>query len=164
MCKRILAALVLVLVLAGTSFAQTGNGNAPGIGGGTDVGTGSTILLANQPADFAFFFPGTPTASSIISFIVTRTYTLPASFLASGNAANSLCRATIAATDDTVFNLQRSGSNIATITFPAGMATCNFSAVGPFTFSPGQVLTVEAPASPDATLANISITVSGVRN
>lgn len=71
--------------------------------------------------------------------------------------------ADIAATAETVFDLQKDGVSFGTITFAAagttGVVDCTAQ-----TFTPGQVLEIVAPATRDATLASIALTLVGLRD
>ena len=67
----------------------------------------------------------------------------------------------IAATAQTDFDVQRNGLSIGTVRFPAGSATATFIAASAVTCEPGDRLTVIAPATPDATLADIAVTLAG---
>jgi hypothetical protein len=78
---------------------------------------------------------------------------------------NYVASASVAATGSTVFTIADNGSSIGTATFPASGASANFSFTAslPYTLSAGHVLTITGPVSPDATLANVNITLGGTR-
>ena len=64
-------------------------------------------------------------------------------------------------TSTTTFTINKNGSSVGTITFATnGVAT--FTSVSGATFASGDVLTIIGQATPDATLANVGITLSGV--
>ncbi|MNR96409.1 hypothetical protein D3C72_275640 [compost metagenome] len=69
--------------------------------------------------------------------------------------ARSIARARVAATASTVFTVKRNGTQVATITFDAG-ATVGVWSAG-VTWADGDFATVEAPATADATLADITL-------
>lgn len=77
-----------------------------------------------------------------------------------GSAAN----AETAATAETIFIIRRNTTQIGTITFAAAGTTGSFSFSADVTFVQNQVLKVYAPASADATLGGISITLVGTRS
>jgi hypothetical protein len=121
-------------------------------------------IPSNQPADFGYDFIGTPTSSTTIKYVILRTFTVPANFAASGNAAASLCSASVAATGSAVFNIQHNGLTVATATFAPSSTVCTFSTQASFSLIAGDTLSVVAPTSPDATLSDISITLGTIRN
>jgi hypothetical protein len=127
-------------------------------------GAFQSYIPSNQPANFGFDFIGIPTASTQIKYVVLRTYTVPANFTTLGNASASLCSAGAASTGSAVFNIQHNGSNVATATFSPSSSICTFSTQAGFTLVAGDTLGVISPASPDATLSNISISIGTVRN
>jgi len=66
-----------------------------------------------------------------------------------------------AATADADFDVQRNGNSIGTIRFTAGATASTFIAANAVTLDTGDVLTVVAPASVDANLADLAITIAG---
>lgn len=150
-------------------YVETGNTNG---GTGWVLSTSGTIILGSTnltfmkvlttaaptiPYDVGTFFSGKPTASEKVIALKTATaFTLAASL------EGSLVAATTAATASTVFTLKKNGTQVNTITFAAAGTTATFGAFGAVTFAIGDVLTVEAPATPDATLADIMITLKGI--
>lgn len=123
-----------------------------------------SYIPSNQPADFGYNFIGIPAGSLIIKYVLLRTYTFPANFTASGNAAASLCSARVGATASTVFTILHNGTQVATATFAPSSATCTFSTQSSFAGSSGDSIAIESPASADATLSDISITLGATRN
>lgn len=105
--------------------------------------------------DVSGFYPGVPTANAIVlSFVATRTFTLSA-----GNLSRA--RATVAAASTSTLAIQKNGSGIGDATFATSATTATVSIPSSQTFAPGDILTVVAPGTPDANLANISITLVG---
>lgn len=97
------------------------------------------------------FCSGKPAASEVIGGGVSP-YTMTLS------AANSLAKSLVAATASTTFTIRKNGTQVGTIVFSAA------GTVGVFTITTPAValadyVTVHAPATPDATLADISITL-----
>jgi hypothetical protein len=76
-------------------------------------------------------------------------------------SGSSYASALVAATAETVISVQKNGTQFATITFEAG--STEGVVVGATTFAAEDVLTIVAPASADATLASISITLAASR-
>ena len=74
------------------------------------------------------------------------------------SAANSSAKARVAATAETVFTIKVNGSAIGTITFAAA-STAGVVAISSPTVAVDDFITIEAPATPDDTLADIVITI-----
>jgi hypothetical protein len=77
----------------------------------------------------------------------------------------------IAATAATTFNIQKNGTNalagkptanVGAMVFAPSAAAATFTMKSATVFNPGDVLTVIAPATPDATLANLAWTIMGI--
>jgi|GEM_PF-2031804 len=73
----------------------------------------------------------------------------------SSTVARSFARARVAATASTVFTIKRNGAQVAMVTFAAGATVGVWSAA--VTWADGDFATIEAPATPDASLADITI-------
>ena len=113
--------------------------------------------LTYAPFDVPVFAPGLGSNNQkLLRIALARTVTFPAS------AANSYAVASVASTGAAVFTLSKNGVSFATVTYTA-------SAVGVFVqasdanFVSGDLLEVDGPASADATLANVGITLFGER-
>lgn len=78
------------------------------------------------------------------------------------NLDGSLASGTVAATGETVYTIAKNGSTKVTVTFDAASTTGVFAGSA-FSVTSGDVLTLEGPATADATLANISFTLAGTR-
>lgn len=114
----------------------------------------------------AFYFDigggcnGAPAASQVLlRAIMVRSISFDNDF------AGSQAEAEVAATAQTDFDVQKNGSSIGYFRFAAAGTAATFvtSGSGDETFSAGDVLKVVAPASPDATLANIAFTFAGTK-
>jgi hypothetical protein len=109
---------------------------------------------AGLPWDIMGTSFGVPTASQVdIRFSVGRAFVLPA------NLAGSIVNAGVVATAIAVWNIQKNGVTVATITFAAGSATGTFSVQAAVTFAVGDKFRIVAPAVADATLADIDFTL-----
>lgn len=110
--------------------------------------------------DAALFYPGVPTSSAIVAQVVfARAITMP------GNLAGSVAYGKTSATASTVFDVKKNNSSTGSITFAAAANVATFSTTSgaALSFAIGDRLEVVAPASPDATLANISFSLTGNR-
>ena len=124
--------------LSPTSYTLTGDGAVQG------------------PAYVSGSWPGSPTASQIVErYIFATAVTFPAGLGGSYGAAGT------AATAATVFTIAKNGAAIGTMQFAAGATSATFTMASAVTFTAGDVLTIAAPATPDATLANLAWTLAG---
>lgn len=111
---------------------------------------------ADPPADFAFAKAGATAASEVLlRTVVARRSRLKVDLAGSQGTAG------VAATAETDLDVQRNGTSIGTIRFAASASIAVFIAVSETALEPGDLLEVIAPASPDATLADIAITLAG---
>lgn len=111
-----------------------------------------------QPFDLTAFYPGVPTASAIVTRVpVARAVTFPAAL------AGSIGRASAAATAATVFDIQKNGASVGSMTFAAAAASATFTAAAAISLVAGDVLSIHAPATADTTLANIGLVLAGTR-
>ena len=137
----------------------TGPTGSTGSTGTTGV-TGATGVPGTQPFDFGAFISGVPTTSAIVTRSpVAREITFPANFSGSYGVAR------VAATASTAFDIQKNGSSIGTITFAISATTATFVSSGGAqqTTVAGDYLSIIAPASADATLADIGFVLAGTR-
>ena len=124
--------------LTPTSYSLTGDGAIQG------------------PAYVSGSWPGSPAASQIVErYIFATAVTFPAGF------AGSYAASGIAATAATTFTIAKNGSAIGTMQFAASGSSASFAMASATTFAPGDLLTIAAPATPDATLANLAWTLAG---
>lgn len=100
---------------------------------------------------------GAPTANErVLGFVVpggVTSVTLPAS------ASNSNVESETSATAQTDFDLQKNGSSIGTIRFAASGTVATFVGISETTFAQGDTIEVQAPGTPDSTLADIYFTL-----
>jgi hypothetical protein len=126
-----------------------------------------TLAYANLPAavqqlPIAFPFSGQPSAGQIVIVPMAIACTVAA------NLVNSRGFAATTATSSAAFTLARiplgstTPTTIGTITFAAGASTSTFTGAGA-SFAAGDVMRLVAPATQDATLANLGITILAMR-
>lgn len=107
-----------------------------------------------RPTPFAFNYSGVPGASATVSDAVTQSgLSLPIGLTGSQATAG------VAATASTVFTIKVNGVAKGTVTFAASGTTGTFSFTSAVTLNPGDTISMVAPAVPDATLADIAITL-----
>lgn len=117
------------------------------------------LLALPLPYDVGVFIPGTPTTSQ-----VCLRYTAVRAFRCADNFASSDGNVKVNPTATTTFTIKKNGSTIGTVAFDtAGVPTFNTSGAGYETFAAGDILEITAPVTPDATIADISITLLGER-
>lgn len=116
--------------------------------------------LPTQPFDVVAFYPGIPTASAkIYRAKFARAVTFAANFSGSQFAASAN------ATASTVFDIQKNGVSTGSCTIAAAGTTPTFASTGgaAVSFAAGDLLTILAPATADATLADPAFTLAGTR-
>lgn len=135
------------------------NGNVVAQAGDYSVAqvTGAAPLTGvGLPQDFAAFSSGTLTASQVV-------YRIAVSHAVSftTNLVGSQGTAATASTGTATLSVQKNGMQFGTVVFTAS-ATATFTGTAT-SFAAGDVLSIVAPSSPDATLAGVGITLSGTR-
>ena len=113
---------------------------------------------ADPPADITAFKPGQPGANELLLRVPIARRTRLAVDLAGSQGS-----AGVAATAETDFDIRRNGASFATMRFAAAADTAAFIAVAETVLEPGDVLSVVAPATPDAALADVGFTLAGTK-
>jgi hypothetical protein len=110
------------------------------------------------PYDVGAMVTGAPDADAVcLRYKFPREVTFPAGLAPSQGVAE------VAATADTDFDIQQNGVSVGTMSFAAAATSATFGMTSETVFDVGDVLTVIAPSSPDATLADISFVLAGTR-
>ena len=102
------------------------------------------------------FYPDKPAASELMLLHV-----LAQSIDFTDGLPGSQALAGTAATAETVFSLQREGVEVGACTFAAAGTVGTYAAASEFTIGPGETFSIVGPATPDATLADITFTITG---
>lgn len=106
------------------------------------------------PYDILCGIVGKPSNGEVVLlFVAPRAFRIPA------NAAGSRLKAGTAATGTAVFSIQKNGSEFLTATVAASGTTATFAG-SQVDFAAGDMLRIIAPATADATLADIAITLA----
>lgn len=117
-----------------------------------------TIGLLNPPFDVPVFAPGLGTVSQkLLRIPIVRSVLFPA------GAGNSFAVASAPATASTTYTLSINGIPFATINFAMSASTGVFTQAADQAFSPGDLLEIDGPATPDTTLADVGIVLWGYR-
>ena len=140
------------------------NGGARLKGVGMPTATDDGVPRAFIRYDLPFECGGKPAAGEVFGpFVSPAAFTVPAGL--PGSVATSL----VAAAASAVWTLSRipAGSTTATpvgtVTFAAAARVGTFTAASAITVAVGDILTLTAPATQDATLADIGFTFAGTR-
>ena len=129
-------------------------------GDGTIIASDASNYWTGQPrpASLFVFMPGAGSNSQILFYNkMDRPVIFPAS------APNSFGVAVTAATGSTTYTFKKNGSSFATAVFSASGTTAAFTQASDATFVAGDILEIDGPATADATLANMGLTLQGYR-
>lgn len=135
-------------------------------GEGTTVAEALDFIFAQRTPDFFYdiftFVASKPSAGELVyRLVAVRPFNLPSSM------TGSYASAVTASTGSVDFTFKRNGNVIGTVNFNAsGTGTFSFEDSNSDTdisFVAGDVLTITAPGSQDATLADISFSLTGTR-
>jgi hypothetical protein len=100
--------------------------------------------------------PGSATASLVVQrYVFADTVTFPAGLIGSQGTAG------VPATTTATYHVSKNGTTVGAMVFAAGATTATFTMSSATTYLAGDILTVVAPTSPDATLANLAWTLVG---
>lgn len=111
-----------------------------------------------EPYDIGAQMASTPTAS-----LVMLRYKFPRAVSFPSGLTNSQGVSGTAATAQTDFDIQKNNVSVGTMRFAAAATSATFIMASAQSFVAGDILTVVAPASPDATLAGVSFVLAGTR-
>lgn len=89
----------------------------------------------------------------IMKYIAVDTFVLPAGL------GGSYAESKVAATDETTYLIKKNGSSIGSIVFASGESIAAFVFASNVTVIPGDLITIEAPATIDLTHDKISFTL-----
>lgn len=125
---------------------------------GSNIEAISSLSSTGIQHHLHMFYPGLPEISANMSYLVH----LSTVYYASG-LPESYCKALVAATGSTTFSMQKNGVQFGTFNFAGGATTATFTMASSTTFNAGDTFKVVAPAGQDATLADISLNLKGLR-
>lgn len=137
-------------VYAGTSKTLYCDGtNVRGAEGGEALG---------HPFDLGIFFPGTMSNNQLLCrYVFTRDVDIPSGL------TGSFAKAVSAATGASAIDIRKNGSSIGSFDFAASGTIATFTFASAQSFAAGDILSIHAPASADATLADVGFTFKCTR-
>ncbi len=120
---------------------------------------GSTWTVLNATYDVHATYNSTPGASAVgVRFVTARAFNSPVHT----NSTTSPAKALVAATAQTDFVWAKNGTPFCTMRFAGSATTSTYQSCSSTSFAVGDILTVTSPGSPDATLANVGLTLPGI--
>ena len=137
----------------------TGNTNTATLTStGADSGTGDVTINVLGYCNISFFAGGTTTNGEILMNVPAMVpFSIPS------GSSNFNVYALTAATASTTFTFKKNGTSIGTAVFAASGTTATITFSSSVSFAVGDKLEIDAPATADSTLANISFNILGVR-
>lgn len=137
-------------------LVQEGN-NLPGL----YLGKGGNWIALDSPVskayDIASGVVGKPEDdATILNVPMVRAVDFDA------NMGGSVGKAITAATAETSFEIRKNGTAIGTMVFAAAGTDASFTVASAVSFAVGDILSIHAPATADATLADFGYTLKGV--
>ena len=117
-------------------------------------------VTGSGKASVATTVSGSFTGSMTANLVVQR-YVFAGTVMFAAGLTGSQGTAGVAATATTTYSIRKNGANVGTMVFGGSATTATFTMASATTFMAGDILTLVAPASPDATLANLAWTLVG---
>jgi hypothetical protein len=109
-----------------------------------------------QPYDMGLTYTG----SQAVSVVMLR-YPFPRAVIFPAGLTGSQCVAAVAATAQTDFDIQKNGGSVGTVRFAIAGTVASFIMASATSFAVGDILTLVAPGTADATLADIGLALTG---
>jgi hypothetical protein len=124
-----------------------------------DAQTSGSFASAYKPYDVITTYIGAPPGSQVITLV---TFARVCNFAA--NFANSVGSCGTNPTATATLTIAKNGSSVGSISISTGgVFTFTSSGGAPVQFGVGDILRVTAQTSADATLANVSVSLAGIR-
>ncbi len=109
--------------------------------------------------ELSFFAGGTLTANELLfRHEVARPFTIPAALAGSRGSSGA------ATTGSAALSVKKNGTQVGTATWAAAGTAATLAMASATSFAAGDILTVTAPATADATLADVSMTIAATLN
>ena len=116
------------------------------------------VLPTEVKTAFCVWIPGKPLSNETLyrtQINNDTAFTIPA------GGGNCLGNATTAATANYTIDLKKNGTSNGTLTWAANATSATVNITSAVTFTSGDIMSLEANATADATLADVSIVISG---
>lgn len=118
------------------------------------TGTAWEVLSLPQTSPISGWVAGALSdGQTVLRYVAAEAMTIPAGMTGSQGSAGT------AATASTEFTVSKNGTSAGTMTFAASGTTATFAAASDISLAAGDVLTVAGPATADATLADVAVTI-----
>jgi hypothetical protein len=145
----------------------TGSGNLGNVE--ITAATNNELLAFNYSSNTwvntpAIYDVGITIGGGTLSNEILLQHVLPVAIQIPIGATGSYAIANTAAASSTVFNMNKNGSSIGSITWAPSATTASFSFASAISFSAADILQIVAPSVPDSALANIGITIAATRS
>jgi hypothetical protein len=131
------------------------DGTTNGLVGGVVTAASGVV---SEPFSVGAMCSGAPAASEKLLI-----YSFVYSVDIAANAVGSECESLVSATAQTDFLVKKNGSTIGTIRWAAAGTVATYVSFAATSFAAGDIIVIEAPASPDATLADIGFSLKMTR-
>jgi hypothetical protein len=119
---------------------------------------GAAYELIDIPYDVAIYAETVFTNSEVLfRLAATRAFRIPS------GAAGSVGNAGVAATGSTTVTLAKNGSSFGTMVWAAAGTVATVTVSADTDFAAGDILTITGPATADATLAQVTMALAGIR-
>jgi len=149
---------ILTFASGDTDYITKHNTNNASIKSNVDANEAAIAAIVAPGYDIGSTYNGAiPDGAVLLRYPMPRAIELPVGLTASAGVA------AVTASSQAVFNIQKNGGTVGTMTFAAASTTATFSAASATTFAAGDVLTVVGPATADSTLADIGLSLAGMR-
>jgi hypothetical protein len=127
------------------------------LAGKSTVGHGHAASeITGRPIAVAMFLAGTGANGEQALRLV-----VPVAFSVPSGGAGSYGSARVAATGSTTYTAKKNGTSFGTFVWPAAGTAATVTIGSTTAFVAGDVVTIDGPATADATLADIAITIAG---
>ncbi len=148
---------VTVKTAAGTGVSIPAGGRKLLYGDGTNIVLVAEAMV-NAPYDVGGSLPGQPAAgATILRYPMPRAVRFPTGMANSRAIVNTAPAAAVA------FSLRKNAAQFGTLNFAASATTATFTAASDTDFAAGDVLTIIAPAPADSALADLGLSLAGIR-
>lgn len=127
------------------------------------TGDGFSPVAVDEPYQISYTALNVPTTASAVLLPHTIGGLIVTGVRFPAGLSGSYVKCLVAPTADYVITIKQAGTTVGTATIPAAATTGTFSFADDATTIPGEDWQLVGPATPDATLAGLYITLAGIR-